>query len=313
MRARRLSSGNVGVGHLSEVQLFTLQCNSHRPLLEEALHMANSDRVVVTAAVGPSFAEMGRITHPLMERYASRCRADFVVFSEPLVATRTGLPGRFEKLQLHDLLTRYDRALFLDNDVLVSPLAPDVFELVAPGVFGMVNEEKFERASLDRQLTEQVLGKTEWSAPYFNSGVMLADRSHAFLFDPEYPPLQLWQAYARTDSRYHPAGEDQAYLNYLLSSSKVPFVDLGHHFNFTRVRRDGHLRFRSFFVHYAGPSGFRYGKRLEQLRRDAAIFNSEAAFALARRFPRLRWAMDRCDPDFVRYLMQRYVMGNRQS
>lgn len=275
--------------------------------------MAISDRAVVTAAVGQSFAEMGRVTHPLMQRYAHRCRADFVVFSEPLIARRTGLPGRFEKLQLYDLLTRYDRVLFLDTDVLVSPLAPDLFERVTPGVFGMVNEEAFERAPLDKQLTDEVLGAIAWRAPYFNSGVMLADRSHAFLFDPECPLLSRWQDYAKTDPRYHPAGEDQAYLNYVLSASTVAFVDLGHHFNFTRVRQDGHLRFLSFFVHYAGPSGFRYGKRLEQIRRDAAIFSNASAFELARRFPRLRWVMDRCDPDFLRYLQKRYLKGDRQS
>lgn len=274
--------------------------------------MVKSNRVVVTAAVGKAFEEMGRITHPLMERYAAQCGADFAVFSEPVIATRTGLPGRYEKFQLHALLQQYKRALFLDTDILVSPRSPDLFALIQPGTFGMVNEEAFERAPLDKQLTDQVLGPIHWRAPYFNSGVMLADRAHASLFDPDHPLLHTWQTYANSDSRYHPAGEDQAYLNYRLSASTLEFEDLGHHFNFTRVRNDGHLRFRSFFVHYAGPAGFRYGKRLEQIRRDAAVFSNPTLFAISRRFPTVRWTVDRANWDFVRYLVHRYIKGDRQ-
>jgi lipopolysaccharide biosynthesis glycosyltransferase len=264
-----------------------------------------SPRAVVTASVGQAFSEMGRITQPLMKGYANRCSADFVVISEPLMATRNGLPARYEKFQLFDLLNRYERVLFLDNDILVTPDAPDVFELVAPDRFAASSELGFSRVALDLELTQKVLGELDWREPYFNTGVMVASKRHRELFDPSRAELHQWNAFSGSDSRYHPAGEDQAFLNYLVNALNVPFLDLGFRFNHTRVRTDTHRRFHSHFIHYAGPSGFRYGTRLEQMRKDAHLLNNPLSLSLARTFPRLRWVLDRCDPAFVSYLFAR--------
>jgi hypothetical protein len=265
----------------------------------------SSPRVVVTASVGANFSEMGRITQPLMQRYAGRCGADFFVIAEPLLAQRVGLPPRYEKFQLYDLLERYERVLFLDNDILVSPDAPNVFDLVPDGVFAASSEETFSRVRLDIELTQQALGAIDWRSPYFNTGVMVASAGHRPLFDPVREELLQWNTFSMADARYHPAGEDQAYLNYLINAHAVPFQDLGYRFNHTRVRTDTHRRFHSHFIHYAGPSGFRYGARLDQMRKDAALLQSPAALAFARAWPRLRWICDRCDPAFASYLMER--------
>lgn len=275
--------------------------------------MTRKSLVVVTAAVGDSFSEMGSVTHPLMRAYAQRCGADFRVFTAPLVGSETGLPGRYEKFQLFSLLDDYDRLLFLDSDILVSPVAPDLFRLVPEGKFGMANEETFSRAPLDRQLTQTVLGAINWGSPYFNSGLMLVDRAHADFFDPRSPLLERWHAFCKGESRYHPAGEDQAYLNYRLASSTLPFVDLGHQFNFTGVRSDPERRFNSYFLHYSGRGGFRYGPRLVQMRKDKRVLLNPVAFKLARSSPRIRWLLDRLDRHFLMYLYHRYALGNRAA
>lgn len=264
-----------------------------------------SSLAVATAAVGAGFDKMGKITHPLMQAYAARCGADFVVITEPLMAQRAGLPPRYEKFQLHDLLARFDRVLFLDNDILVSPDSPNVFELVPPEVFAASSEEGFSRMALDKELTQQELGTLAWTRPYFNTGVMVAGAAHRLLFDSARPELQRWNAFSMADRRYHPAGEDQAYLNYLVNALDLPFQDLGYRFNHTRVRTDTHLRFHSHFIHYAGPSGFRYGARLEQMQKDAAVLTSPLSLVLARALPRVRWIFDRCDPAFASYLWER--------
>ncbi len=264
-----------------------------------------TNHAIVTASVGEGFSEMGGITQPLMENYANRCMADFVVITDPLISSQFGLPARYEKFQLFDLFERYERILFLDNDILVTPDAPNVFELVSPHQFAAVSETSFSRAGLDIDLTQGVLGSVVWDTPYFNTGVMVASRDHLVLFDPTRPELLQWNLFSATDPRYHPAGEDQAYLNYLINSLKVPFLDLGYRFNHTRVRTDTHKRFHSHFIHYAGPSGFRYGTRINQMRKDAELLRSPFALSVARMMPRLRWVLDRCDPAFVRYLFER--------
>lgn len=262
-------------------------------------------RAVVTASVGDAFTELGRVTQPLMETYARRCGADFVVIDKPALAGRFGLPARYEKFQLFDLLDQYERVLFLDNDILVSPDAPDVFLHVPVEAFAAASETGFSRAALDIELTQQVLGALPWRMPYFNTGVMVASAVHRPLFDPTRSALKAWNAFSQADSRYHPAGEDQAYLNYLVNALTVPFLDLGYRFNHTRVRTDTHRRFHSHFIHYAGPSGFRYGTRIEQMRKDVKVLESPTALSLAQALPRLRWVLDRCDRAFVSYVFAR--------
>lgn len=260
---------------------------------------------VVTASVGEAFSEMGRITQPLMEVYANRCGAKFVVISEPVLGARQSLPGRYEKFQIHELLNNFERILFLDNDILVVPDAPNLFEQVPEHLFSAVSETAFSRASLDIELTQKVLGSVPWRVPYFNTGVMLIGQSHKALFDPKRSELTAWNDFSSADTRYHPAGEDQAYLNYLVNADQIEFLDLGYQFNHTRVRTDTEQRFRSHFIHYAGPSGFRYGTRLEQMRKDARVLNSPLALRLARAMPVLRWVLDRCDVAFASYLLGR--------
>jgi lipopolysaccharide biosynthesis glycosyltransferase len=266
-----------------------------------------SSRVIATVTIGKTFEEMGGITHPLMRDYARRCQAEFVVFDQPRVAAVLG-QNTYEKFQLDGLLASYERIAFVDTDILIAPDAPNVFELVPVGTFAAASEEGYSQSARHKRLTQEVLGPVSWSRPYFNSGVMVLDRAHAAVFDLRAPKLLQW---ATGSDRQHHDLSDQPYLNYRVNELDLPFLDLGYRFNHTRVLTDTKVRFRSHFVHYAGPSGHRYGTRIEQLRKDAAVFHSKMLLELSRKVPAYRWVADRLDPAFLRYLLEERLRARR--
>ncbi len=260
-------------------------------------------KALVTLTIGSAYREMGQITHPLMRAYARRCEVDFLVLQQPRVNSRYGLSTRYEKFQLFELLQYYDQIAFVDTDILLAPDAPSLFKLVPRDRFAAANESIYSQAERDKALTQEILGKVEWRNPYFNSGVMVFGRAHRAVFDPASPNLLLWST---GDFRKRAVNllNDQPYLNHRLNRLGIPLLDLGYRFNHTRCITATQTRFRSHFIHYSGPSGHRYGSRLEQLRKDAAVLKSPVRLWLSRRFDTYRWLADRTDAAFLGYLLQ---------
>ena len=86
--------------------------------------------------------------------------------------------GIWEKFQAAEDLDKYDRILCMDGDVLISPNAPNVFDIVPYNKIGAVYEDVGSRKQ-DRlrqiQLAQQQLGPTpnNWCQNYFNAGIMI--------------------------------------------------------------------------------------------------------------------------------------------
>lgn len=267
-----------------------------------------SRRALVTLAIGDTFQEMGRSTHPLFKRYADKCHADFVVLDQPKLAHKLGLMT-YEKFQVFELLDgRYDQILFVDTDIVVLPTAPSVYELCPADVFAAANEEKYSLSAFHKRETQAQLGAITWANPYFNSGVMLFGPSHRHIFSPDNPLLLKW---VNGEANADHVMSDQPILNYLVNASSTKFLDLGPEFNRTRVWTDTHNRFRSHFIHYAGPSGHRYGARLDQIRADAAVASNNLALQISRYAPPLRWVADRANWSYVQYVTAKLLPAKR--
>lgn len=256
-------------------------------------------KAVATLAIGSSGEAMLALTGSLMRRYAERVGADFVVFDESRFAD-TLQRATFEKFQISGVLGRYERVLFLDADVIVLPSAPNVFEMVPEGHLGVVPEEEYDAVPRHKTVTQEVLGKVDWRLPYFNSGVLVLDQSHRDLFDVESKALRLWASGERL--RHHDLS-DQPYLNHRVNALSLPATILDHRWNHTWTHGGRHRRFSSHFIHYAGPSGHRYGDKLDQIASDCEIASSPLALRVARAAPTLRWLFDRMNPAFVQYLL----------
>lgn len=256
-------------------------------------------KLVVTLAIGEYFQQMAKLTHPLLKLYAKRCGADFLSLNQVKLEQKLGLVT-YEKFQIFDILNGdYDQVLFVDTDIVVTPNAPSVFEICPVNVFGAANEIGYSMAEKHKFLTQAQLGPIDWMRPYFNSGVMLLGDQHKIAFDPEGELLSQW---TRNDKNSDHVMSDQPIINYLVNFYDFEFLDLGKHFNRTRVQKDTHNRFQSYFIHYAGPSGHRYGSRLKQIRLDVKVAESPLVFWLSRRFPVYRKLADRMDIDFLKYI-----------
>lgn len=265
-------------------------------------------KALVTLAVGDLYTKMGSITHPLMRAYAERCGVDFIVIGERKVNEKYGLDERYEKFQLYDLIDDYDQIVFIDTDILISPMAPSLFDLVPLERFAAASEASFSKADRDVELTQKILGDVQWRNTYFNSGVMVLGKIHKNVFDPARPELKLWSTGEFRKKEVNLLN-DQPYLNHRLNDLRIELLDLGYRYNHTRVITETHTRFKSYMIHYAGPSGHRYGTRLEQLEKDYNVLTNSTFLKLSTEYPFYRWLMDRIDKDFVRYLLQEKFSG----
>lgn len=256
---------------------------------------------VATITIGDKFWKMASYTHPLIEGYAEKCGADFIVLDQRKMYEKCGL-ATYERFQLYELFDTYERIAFIDTDILVSPDSPSVFELTPPGKIGASSEEIYSQSKRDKEVTQEILGRVEWRNVYFNAGMIVLDRSHKELLNPESPGLEEW---ARGDfrSKHKNLLNDQPFINHRSNLLEYEVHDLGHKFNHTRAIQDTSMRFRSYFIHYSGPSGHRYGDRIDQIRKDAEVLKSKSRTRLSQKYPKFRWVSDRLDIGFLEYLI----------
>lgn len=261
-------------------------------------------KAVATITFGEKFWEMAKHTHPLIKQYAERCGADFIVIDKPQLAEALG-KAAYEKFQLYRLLEQYDSVAFVDTDILVAPDSPSVFDLTPEGKIGACNEELFSKSKRDRSVTQQVLGKVDWKNCYFNSGMMVLDQKTKELVNPDAEGLMEW-ATGEFRKEHENLLNDQPFLNHRANKLGMDVEDLGHRFNHTRVITKTHTRFDSYFIHYAGPSGHRYGERIKQIELDSRVMNSPFLLSTSRNFPAYRWIADRSNAAFVKYLISKF-------
>jgi len=189
-------------------------------------------------------------------RYAARHGMETVFLTEPLLSLRVLRWRRryrnrhLEKFQLYDLLSRYDRVLYLDADVLPHPEAPLVFEEVPAGVLGVVNEqlgmEEEKRLQEWRRMRRRLGGPPQVPGRYFNAGMLVLSPAHRELFAHQGVPFA--------------AGRwpDQNTLNHRVACRGVAVRWLEPEWNCMPVFAERFwtpsLRRKSSFIHYAGES-----------------------------------------------------------
>jgi lipopolysaccharide biosynthesis glycosyltransferase len=221
--------------------------------------------LVVTLCIGKLYEEISLVTHPFMRSYAEKIGADFQVIT--IAETKTDIEY-YEKFQLYSYLERYERVIFLDTDLLVSPQCPDLFSVVPETHFGafLVSQySNFHDSAI--RISQEILGNIDWNAKYFNSGVMVFSKAHREVFSYQDSEFKTWSSHSRShDGTFL----DQTLLNYRVFKAEIPFFDIGYFYNHTTAPRNSSLRFRSHIIHYPGK-GHRKGGKLEQIRKDAYV------------------------------------------
>ncbi len=242
-------------------------------------------RALVTLDIGDGLRAMTQVTHPLMRRYAERWSAEFVRITQ---ARDPSQYVCFEKYQLADFFDDFERILYVDGDVLIAPDAPDIFARVPRDHVGGTDVSRVRTDfAADVRHAQEVMGEIgwRWMDGYLNAGIYVVSVEHRELMTPDTQRLGRWAQ--DPDARF----SDQTLLNYDLQRLAIPFVDLGPRFNHTSIFGSRN-RFRSWFIHYAGP-GHGFGERVSQLERDAPVLENPLARTLHRQVPGYTWLRDR--------------------
>ncbi len=226
-------------------------------------------RAVVTLCIGDKSDAFGRYSHAPMRAYASKVGAEFIKLDQRRVnftAARNFNPILFEKYQVYDVLGSYDRVLFLDTDILVTPHAPDIFGEVPAdrigGVFEDFGTEQEHRRGLIANVQE-VLGGVGWTEGFMNSGVFVVSKRHRDIF-------HMYQQHGFYDGCY-----EQTNTNWYMHKAGFPPVSIDWRFNFMGIMRvfHGPVHREAYFIHYAGTGGlFPWVPRFDQMRNDYEYF-----------------------------------------
>ena len=150
----------------------------------------SSERAVVVVVANREAAEQFAFTGPRMEAYARRCGADFRVIRGNHCR---GWPMA-NKWRAAAFFAEYDRTLYLDVDVIVSPDAPDIFAEVPEHRIAVFDEYDDTKDNLAhdwiQEESDQVSDLVGWPRMrrtwLLNGGVMLFPRWAAGLYGP--PP-----------------------------------------------------------------------------------------------------------------------------
>lgn len=250
------------------------------------MQLSKPSCAVVTLSIGEEFAELSEVTTPFMADYARRVNADFRIITD-----RGDLHSRFAKFRIHDLLDEYERILFIDNDALILPHAPNVFEEVPADAVGAVLVSEYnDKHDKNIRLTEEHLGEVGLGRSCWNSGVMVVSRAHREIFRTDVPEFQDYVKLRESVDFF--MYYDQNILNYRTRQLGFAVHDMGYRWNHTRGVGRSAQRFNSYIIHYAGR-GHRQGNRLRQIKVDAAILRRRALQEVFAKMPPVTWAFDR--------------------
>lgn len=223
-------------------------------------------KAIFTLAIGDN--PMYRAAVESFQRYADKVGADLIT-SEKLHYTINvhrpkfvSSPAWSEKLYISELLKEYDRVLYLDADIIVTPWAKDIFlEYPELDTVYMFNEGRHRDRGAQAEQINPILGTVEWPKEdglivYYNSGMFLVSKETG-LFD--HAKVEELQAVCNEVKFY-----DQTYINYLIRRDNIKSVGVDASFN--RMQLLGHENYQQAdFIHYSGR-GYRQKVPMRELK-----------------------------------------------
>lgn len=232
------------------------------------------NKAIFTLAIGEN--PMYRAALMGFQRYADDVRADLIVSRElhyPITIENprhTASPAWTEKLYIKELLTRYERVLYLDADIIVAPHAENIFDTYTDlDTVYLFNEGQYlERQHVIDKITDIMGPLNGWPTVdnrpvYYNLGCMLISNGCP-LFD--IATLADLQKICNHIQYY-----EQTYVNYLIHRDGLKHHGISAKFNRMDALGEEHYLDASF-IHYAGR-----GYTNSTLKREARYVNDFCA------------------------------------
>lgn len=235
--------------------------------------------LVLTTLIG----DCPKYALPIFEKYCNKYNLDLHVITERVVNWRDLY---YEKFLAVELLDKYDRILFIDGDVLITPQAPNIFEYYPDPTFfyafhengysGQNNRDGFVKETLQGFGDRFIAWPKEWNGKlrYFNSGVMLFSKQHQ-----------------KALSNFREVDEitgslpisEQTCLNAIVTLYNLPYYNMEWSWNRGDLGvPDPNLqRYQSNFIHYSGQGYTFYSKatsKYDILRSDMGFLYPEFSY-----------------------------------
>jgi lipopolysaccharide biosynthesis glycosyltransferase len=222
----------------------------------------NQKRKLAIITRAYEISSMSKISHPLIKKYADKCNADFIIIDKRKINIG---PFHNEIFQSYDLLSRYERILCIDSDVIISPKTPNIFNIVPEDKIGVVLEDvgfrKYSRHN-DIQNVQKKFGDVGWKSGYINTGFIVYSRQHKDLF-------KINQKYFWNDLGY-----DDIQIGYMIHKLNFEICQLSYKFNHMSIFSEfGHNWLKSYVIHYAGTGFYRRMSRDNQMLRDLELID----------------------------------------
>lgn len=212
-------------------------------------------KAIFTLAIGDE-NPMYQAALKTFQRYADRVGADLIVSQElhyPITLDdprHTASPAWTEKLYIGELLKDYERVLYLDADIIVTPHAENIFDIYPDmATLYLFNEGQYLERQLVIDKITSILGPLDnWPRfnerpVYYNVGCMLIS-NQCPLF--EIATLEDLQKVCNFIQYY-----EQTYFNYLIHRDGLKHQGISEKFNRMDVLgKEGYLD--ASFIHYAG-------------------------------------------------------------
>ena len=209
-------------------------------------------RLIVTIMLGkdPSFPFVKKT----FKNYAKKVNADFLCITKgsPILNPNNNnnnnklfFDALFQKISLGNLSDEYERVLYLDADILITPHAKNIFDACKDdSKIYMFNEGLYSNRESELNLISNRLHKPIKDKNYFNVGVILFPKASQFLKSIRIHDLE----YFVSNSNWF----DQTYINFKCRLNKLKIFSLNKEFNYMGSKFDSDKRFLSSFIHYAG-------------------------------------------------------------
>lgn len=193
-------------------------------------------------------------TFKAMWRYAEKVDAELIRCTKRNLNKKRGRINKKlacdEKLHIEDLLTEYDRLLYLDADILITPHAPDIFqEYPRLDTIYMFDEGNLDRTQAIQDILSIFPCDRPWPTKqgnpvYYNAGMVLCSKdSNIFKFAQISDLHRIYNCVEMYE---------QTYFNYLIvkHQQRMETVDL----KYNQMCSFGNPedRFNAYFIHYAG-------------------------------------------------------------
>ncbi|WP_394129183.1 glycosyltransferase [Shewanella maritima] len=211
-------------------------------------------KAIFTLAIGDN--PMYKAALKTFQQYADKVGADLIISEElhykinienPKYSASPAWP---EKLYTAELLKLYDRVLYLDADILVTPWAKDIFEEYQDleTVYMFDEGRHLDRTLAISQINEALGPITNWNEingkqSYYNFGMFLVSKNCKLFEKASLEGMQL----VCNNVKFY----DQTYINYTIQKHDIPNVCVDKEFN-----RMEFLGFEGYkeasFIHYAG-------------------------------------------------------------